>query len=91
LAVDVEPYNRAKRKNYVHVRSITAETVNGKMLSMLIDLSAKFEQLHREMRELKAKENESPLPRMQAESNQTSETQKMCYFCRKTRAFAQRF
>jgi hypothetical protein len=57
--------------------------VDGKILSILEDLSAKFDQLQRQMRELKAKQNQSPLPRRQTELNRTSETQKLCYFCGK--------
>jgi hypothetical protein len=68
LAVELEAYNRAERKNYV--RSTTAEPVDVKMLSMFQDLSTKFDQLHREMSELKAKRIDSSLPRKQTESNQ---------------------
>jgi hypothetical protein len=48
LAVELEAFNRAEEKNYV--RSTTPETVDGKIISMLKDLSAKFAQLQNESR-----------------------------------------
>jgi hypothetical protein len=41
LAVKLEAYSRAERENYM--RSTTAEPVDGKILSILEDLSAKFD------------------------------------------------
>ena len=81
LAVELEAYNRAEKKNYA--RPTTAEPVDGKTASLLGDLCAKLETLEKEMRDLKAQKNaSSPQPRRR-ETNESLGAQKSCYFCMK--------
>jgi hypothetical protein len=81
LAVELEAYNRAKKRNYA--RSTTIEPVDGRTASALEDFRAKLESLQNEMRELKAQPKESSPQTRQRDSNQTSGMQKLCYFCQK--------
>jgi hypothetical protein len=81
LVVELEAYNRAEKRNYA--RSTTIEPVDDRTASALEDLWAKLESLQNEMRELKAQWKESSPQARQKDSNQTSGTQKLCYFCRK--------
>jgi hypothetical protein len=81
LAVELEAYNRAEKRNYA--RSTTIEPVDDRTASALKDFCAKLDSLHNEMRELKAQRKESSPQARQRDSNQTSGTQKLCYFSRK--------
>jgi hypothetical protein len=57
LAVELEAYNRAEKRNYA--RSTTIKPVDDRTASALEDLWAKLESLQNETRELKAQRNGS--------------------------------
>jgi hypothetical protein len=81
LAVELEAYNKAEKRKYA--RSTTIEPVDDRTASALKDFWAKLDSLHNEMRELKAQRKENSPQGRHKDSNQTSGTKKLCYFCRK--------
>ena len=77
LAVELEAYNRAEKRNYA--RPTTSETIDGRN-SVLEELSAKFDSLQKEIKELKERQVVGSLQSRHKEMRTGSETSKSCYF-----------
>jgi hypothetical protein len=87
LAVELEAYNRAEKRNYA--RSTTIEPVDDRTASALKDLCAKLESLHNEMRELKAQWKENSPPSQTKGFKPNFWDAEVVLFLSETRTFAQ--
>ena len=78
LAVELEAYNRAEKRNYA--RPTTSKTIDGRN-SVLEELSAKFDSLQKEIKEFKEGKAVGSVQSRHKEMNTGSGTSKSCYFC----------
>ena len=77
LAVELEAYNRAEKRNYASPTA--SETIDGRN-SVLEELSAKFDSLQKEIKELKEEQAVGSVESRHKEMHTGSGTSKSCYF-----------